>query len=190
VTYIKGDALDPSSYSSLLPQVSGVVHSIGVLLEKKFPWQQANYSGSYLQMNRDTALTILNEIKGKDIPFAYLSSERGICFAPGYINTKREVEEFLMKNKESIPYSIIRPGFMYDQNHLKLKGIALGVDLLHLPDKVWKAVGFEWVRRNFVPARSLDVEVVAKVTVRSLFEPELRFGIFDVDDIERIGRSF
>ena len=191
VEYIQGDAMSPQTYASILPSVSGVVHSIGVLFESKIPFlRSSEYQGSYRHMNRDTAMTIVQEIKGKNIPFAYVSSERGIFFSPGYIETKREVEDYLARNKEYLPYSIIRPGFMYSNDNSKLKGIATAVDLLNFPDFAYKKVGLEWIRNNLVPAKSLDVNVVAKVVVKSLFEPELRFGTFNVEDIERVAQKY
>ena len=38
VEYIQGDAMSPQTYASILPSVSGVVHSIGVLFESKIPF--------------------------------------------------------------------------------------------------------------------------------------------------------
>jgi uncharacterized protein YbjT (DUF2867 family) len=39
VTYVRGDAMDTSSYAGLLPGCVGVIHSVGVLFDSKFKFQ-------------------------------------------------------------------------------------------------------------------------------------------------------
>lgn len=191
VEYIKGDAMDRSTYSSLIPSVSAIVHSIGVLIDSKGPLGlNKTYEGSYEHMNRDTALRVLELLENKNKPFVYMSAERGMFFSPGYLNTKREVESFLHLKRNSIPSTVVRPGFMYSKTNTGLKTIACGIDLLNLPDKLISSIGAKFFSQTFVPARSLDVDVVAKVAVLSCFESQLLGKTLDVDDIDRIAKEF
>ena len=101
VEYIKADALDRSSYLSLIPQALGIIHSVGVLIDSKTPLNIRDvYQGSYEHMNRDTALRICEVIENKDIPFVYISAERGIFFSPRYLSTKKYVEDYLASNRD------------------------------------------------------------------------------------------
>ena len=43
-----------------------------------------------------------------------ISSEKGIPFINGYIDTKREAEEFLQNECDHLRVTIIRPGFIVD----------------------------------------------------------------------------
>lgn len=191
ITFIQGDALTPSTYTHLLPSVTGIVHSVGVLFDSNFPSTSTKvYNGSYRQMNRDSAITIIDEIKDKNIHFTYLSSERGIFFAPEYINTKREVEAYLESVKNQVGFSVVRPGFMYNDQIRGKKIASKGIDLLNLPDKVFENLGLDWVRHNFIPARSLDVNIVGKVVIQTQLHPEFKNSTLNVDEIESIGRKY
>jgi nucleoside-diphosphate-sugar epimerase len=191
VEYIKGDALDASSYVSLLPQTLGIIHSVGVLIDSRTPLNIRNvYQGSYEHMNRDTALKVCENIENKDIPFVYISAERGMFFSPRYLSTKREVEDYLASNRDKIPSSVVRPGFMYSNEDTLLKSVSYGIDFANFPDKIFKGIGADWVSETFVPARSLNVDLVAKVAVLSVLKEELRGNTYNVDDIERIASQY
>ena len=161
-----------------------VVHSIGVLIDSRTPLNISNvYEGSYEQMNRDSALTLLGELNSRPKPFVYVSAERGMFFSPRYLSTKREVEAFLAKQTQ-IPFAVVRPGFMYSED-APLKAISCAVNALNLPDSLLKGVGLGWVSQTFVPSRSLHVDVVGKVIVLAAFKPQFLGKTFDVEDIEK-----
>ena len=144
VEYVKGDALDKSSYSQHLSTTSGIIHSVGILIDSKTPLNLRNiYQGSYEHMNRDTAFKICEVIENKDIPFVFISAERGMFFSPRYLSTKREVEDYLASNRDKIPSTVLRPGFMYSEDETKLKGIAFAIDALNMPDKLTKGFGLQ-----------------------------------------------
>lgn len=191
ISYLKGDALDQSTYSSLISSVSGVIHSVGVLIDSRTPLNVRNvYQGSYEHMNRDTALKVCETIENKDIPFVYISAERGMFFSPRYLSTKREVEDYLASNRDKIPSTVLRPGFMYAENEFALKGLASVIDFLNFPDKTIQGIGAKWLSENFVPARSLDVNLVAKVAVLSCLKEELRGLTLNVSDIEKTAAQY
>ena len=191
ITYAQGDALDPSTYTHLLPSASAIIHTVGVLFDSNFPSTATKvYNGSYRQINRDSAIAIIDVIKDRNIHFTYVSSERGIFFAPEYINTKREVEAYLDRVKNQVGFSVVRPGFMYSEEVTGKKIASKGIDLLNLPDRVFQTLGFEWFRRNLIPARSLDVNIVGKAVVQTLLQPELKYATLNVDDIESAARKY
>ena len=191
ITYVRGDALDQSSYSSLIPSVSGVIHSVGVLIDSRTPLNIRDvYQGSYEHMNRDTAFKVCETIENKDIPFVYISAERGMFFSPRYLSTKREVEDYLASNRDKIPSTVLRPGFMYANDEAMLKGASYFIDCLNFPDKIAKGLGVGWIADNFIPAKSLDVNIVAKVAVLSCLKEELRGTTLDVSDIERTAAQY
>ena len=46
VTYVQGNAMEPSTYASLVKECTGVIHSMGVLFDTKFKFKD-EYMGSY-----------------------------------------------------------------------------------------------------------------------------------------------
>jgi nucleoside-diphosphate-sugar epimerase len=178
VNYVRGDVFEPASYRQHLAQAAAVVHSIGVLLDSRTPLNLFQvYQGSYEQMNRDSALTLLGEMASMPKPFVYVSAERGMFFSPRYLSTKREVEAFLA-NQNTVPYAVVRPGFMYREN-TALKPIASVLDVLHAAEGVMGDLG-----KSILPTKSLHVDVVGKVIVLAAFRPELNKRTLDVKDIE------
>lgn len=189
VKYVKGDALEPGSYRSLLEATDAVVHSLGVLIDSRTPLNISNvYQGSYEQMNRDSALTLLGELNSRPKPFVYVSAERGMFFSPRYLSTKREVEDFLKKQTQ-VPYAVVRPGFMYREN-TPLSAIACGIDVLNAPDSLLKGLGLGWVSETFVPARSLHVDKVGKVIALAAFKPQFHGKTLGVDEIDQTAAQF
>ena len=57
--------MDISSYKSIVKDCQGVIHSLGVLLDTKFFWKN-EYKGSYEQVNRDSAFTAAELVKGTE----------------------------------------------------------------------------------------------------------------------------
>ena len=191
VDYLKGDALDPTTYSLLIPSALGIIHSIGTLLDSRTPFNTSNtYNNSYEHLNRDTALKVCETIENSGVPFVYISSERGLFFAPRYLTTKREVEEFLASRKESIRSSVLRPGYLYSDGDIAGKMISTFIDVANYPDKKFRGNVSRWVSDNFFPARSLNVDVVGKVAVLCAMKEELRGCTLEVDDIEKIARNY
>ena len=175
VEYIKGDALDPSTYSSLVSSSFGIIHSIGILLDSRTPLNITNtYPGSYEHLNRDTALKICEVIENKNIPFVYISAAKGLFFSPRYLSTKREVEDYLTNNQDKIISSVLRPGFLYSDNDFKTKFLSCGVDLMNYSDQKFKGIISTWISDNFFPVKSLNVDAVAKVAVLCTIKEELK----------------
>jgi len=191
VQYMKGDAMDHSTYSHLIPEVTSVIHSIGTLLDSRTPLNINNtYKGSYEHLNRDSALRICEALEGKDKTFVYLSAQRGLFFSPRYLSTKRDVEDYLSKNREKVPSCVVRPGFMYSNDCMLMKTVASVIDLSNMKDGILQGLGLGKLSETFVPSKSLDVDLVAKVAVLGALQPELRGATLDVADIERTAQEY
>jgi len=117
VEYIKGDALNPQTFSNILKQSSGIIHTVGKLIS--FDDQ------SYEKINYDTAIRIAevsnNLVQGDERKknFVFISAERGFIFPlsipfGGYINYKRKAEEKLLKDFSNLNTVILRPGLISD----------------------------------------------------------------------------
>lgn len=191
VEYLKGNALDQSSYSEIIPQVDAVVHSIGVLIDSRTPLNIINkYEGSYEQMNRDTALRICELIHGQNKTFVYMSAERGMFFSPRYLSTKREVETYLSQNQNQIPSCVVRPGFVASKEQTDKRVLGVLIDTLWKQDALYQKLGLSKFSETFVPSRSLDVNVIAKAAVLGAFNPDFRGRTLDVNDIERAAQEY
>ena len=91
VSYIKGDCLEVDSFKDVLPGITGCIHTVGTLIEKK-----SDYKKSYKAMNRDTAINMARELNAinpnSKIPFVYLSSAKAPPILSEYFTTKLEAE--------------------------------------------------------------------------------------------------
>lgn len=117
VEYIKGDSLHPESFSEVLKQSTGIIHTIGKLISLE--------DKDYEKINYETAIRVAdltNNIAEKEKKmknFVYISAERGLMFPlsipfGGYINYKRKAEERLVKDYKNLNPIILRPGLITD----------------------------------------------------------------------------
>ena len=191
IEYIKGSALDPSTYSDLLPSTFSIIHSIGTLFNLENPLNLKNtYEGSYEKLNKDTALRICETIESKNISFVYISAEKGVFFSPKYLSTKREVEDYLTINKDKITSSVLRPGFLYSDYNLPTKILSCVVDVFNYPEKQFKGRVSNWVVDNLLPSKSLNIDTVAKVAVLCAIKEELKGVTLDVEQIEQVSKNY
>lgn len=189
IEYIKGDSLDPDSYTSILNDVDAVVHSVGTLLDNKC-FFKSGYEGSHEHLNRDTALTVAKQMLEKDKNFVFISADRGIPLVPTYISTKREVEDFLSQNREKLRSAVVRPGFMYDDDDMFRKALSFPIGLASLKNDILGALGQHELKKCLAPAKPLHVDTVASATVSVALNDELMDKIYDVEDIEKVCVSY
>ncbi|KZT56999.1 NAD(P)-binding protein [Calocera cornea HHB12733] len=140
VNWNAASANEPKTYAHLLPGVTSVVHTLGILLEGKYkagiggalsalatahspnPLKKGG-SDSYEAINRDSAISVLNTLL--DVPsdneraFAYISAAD--IFRPlipeRYITSKREAEYAIQLRSKAegshLRALLFRPGFMF-----------------------------------------------------------------------------
>jgi hypothetical protein len=189
---VAGSALDPNSFAKALTETQAVIHTIGTLIDSRTPLNiNTDYEGSYEQMNRDSALRVLELLENTDKTFVYISAERGLFFSPRYLSTKREVEDYLQSKADRINYSILKPGLIYDDSSLLKKVLATSIDVnKYFEDNLWKRIGLGAFTEKVFPAKSLHVDVLAKVAVLSAFRPELKFSSLSVAEIEEAASRY
>lgn len=190
ITFIKGDALTTGVYKDVLNECGAVIHSVGVLLDSRGVIRKnEKYEGSYEHINRDTALAASKLLEGTDKTFVYISAEKGLVIAPRYLSTKRQVEEHLKNNSEKLNYTVLRPGFMYNDTPM-LRVLATTFDLLSMQDALARRVKLEWYANNLVPARTLHVDIMGRVAVYAAFKKELNHKTLEVKDIEEVSKKY
>lgn len=188
VKYIKGDAMDTSSYKSIVKDCKGVIHSLGVLLDTKFFWK-SEYKGSYEQVNRDSAFTAAELVKGTESNFVYLSASRGMFFSPRYLSTKQDVE-FWLKTNQSIHSTVLQPGFMWREEDNPRRITASFINILNKSDALFDKAGWQKGKEALSPERALPVDVVGKAAVLSAMKPEFRGQTLGVDEMEEIASKY
>jgi nucleoside-diphosphate-sugar epimerase len=188
VEHLQGDAFKPETFKDILPNVSGVIHTVGTLIDSRTPLKlNDRYEGSYEQVNRDAALSVIKTLQSTStpVPFVFLSAAKGWFMLPGYIETKREVETFLSSASPSIPYTILRPGVMVSASNMKLFTASYLVDLFYYQGQLLKSIGLSSAPSCF-PAKTLPLELVAEAAVKSVQNQDLWGKTLEVHDIETI----
>lgn len=121
VNWIKGNALDPLSYSQL-SNIDTLIHSIGILAEPK---KSANdqFDVTFESEIRDTLKVAIEWSKHYDAPLTSIGYISAADFGavsrfllPRYMKAKREAESIL--ESQNVPSVIARPGFMYGRDRM------------------------------------------------------------------------
>ncbi|CAG8589383.1 783_t:CDS:2, partial [Paraglomus occultum] len=206
VTWLKGNCLNPSTYSDLLKDCTSVVHTVGTLLEnpdyKKVvqsksvveafgnlriscknqnPFKRdANEANNYEKINRDTAIAVANEAArhGSVKSFIYISATDVFPFIDSkYISTKREAE-FVLLSKPEFKTVILRPGFIYSDMRMFSLPIA---GMLAVSSNISKVIPLPLLPS--VPP--LHVDTVAEAAIESIVNQEAN-GIYNVHEITKL----
>lgn len=202
VTWVAGDALDPSSYDEHLVGSTSVVHSVGILLEKSgykkallgnSPSTQDNSQVTYESANRDTAVTAASAAARKGVSsFIYISAAGA---PPGidkrYITTKREAENILSSFTE-FRSILLRPGFIYSEESPKTLALALpmlGTDAVqdYIPP-LKNFLGSFLKSHDLTVGQPVALHVLASALVQAVRSPEAS-GIFDSAAIKRLSEE-
>ena len=122
VSYVKGNCLHPESFKDVLQDVTGVIHTVGALVDGKG-------ERSYQALNCDTTVNIAREFnqihadrasQDESAPrgnIVMISSSKAPPFLPKYLSTKIEAENFILNECPHLNRTIIRPGFIWNQEH-------------------------------------------------------------------------
>eukprot|EP01083_Nonionella_stella_P067619 178984_1 len=141
VEYIKGDAISPETYETVLGDCRGAIYSVGeligyqedVLIRNVLPvvcrqmCRQADkdkinsvlHDNSFAKKNRDAAIKLAKALgkfgsKKKKLPFVFMSAHMNPIFnfvKPDYFGTKYETEKVLQSIPNIAPI-ILRPGLI------------------------------------------------------------------------------
>ncbi|KAJ2788114.1 hypothetical protein GGI15_000135 [Coemansia interrupta] len=202
IHWVRGDALNPSTFAAHLHGCSAVVHSVGVLLESNYKplanlgstqaaRQNPTQAASYEQANRDTALSVWRTACATPgiNAFAYLSAADALPgLDPRYISTKREAEGVILKGQgEGVRPVVVRPGFLYSSDRPVTLPIAAAVRMLGVAvhrTPLGCLLKGSPLEKAATPA--LNRDVLAAAIVRALDDPHVK-GILEVADIQRLG---
>ena len=88
IEYRQGDCLEPDTFTDIVQDVDGIIHTVGALLDNK-----KDPALSYKAMNRDTCINMARAldatvVDGQKKPFAMISSAKPPPFLPAYLATK------------------------------------------------------------------------------------------------------
>ena len=115
---MKGNCLEPESFRDVMQDVSGVVHTVGTLIQNT-----KNPQLSYKAMNRDAAINVAKELNdsvsegGDKKNFVMLGSAKAPPFLPEYLDRKIEAENYLFNECPNVNAWSLRPGFIYNKEH-------------------------------------------------------------------------
>eukprot|EP00656_Telonema_subtile_P008717 TRINITY_DN14074_c0_g1_i5.p1 TRINITY_DN14074_c0_g1~~TRINITY_DN14074_c0_g1_i5.p1 ORF type:complete len:279 (+),score=60.20 TRINITY_DN14074_c0_g1_i5:98-934(+) len=173
VEWMKGDALDATTYQDQARNSTALVHAVGSLfadggykrmLGKSTPAgaasaQRGRTAAETLNItNRDTALRLAEACDdGVDRTFLFLSAATLPPFAdPAYLSSKREVES-VIRAQQNLKHVIFRAGLVYGEAEPVSMSLAAG---LHMLDSV---------ARTLKPLAPTDVQAVAKTLYHDVY---------------------
>mmetsp|Transcript_52050 Transcript_52050/g.59453 ORF Transcript_52050/g.59453 Transcript_52050/m.59453 type:complete len:257 (-) Transcript_52050:210-980(-) len=199
VTWHKGNALDPRSYSDLMQDMDGIIFSVGTLFDSTIPFssQNAGGPGSYEELNRNTliaAASTANEIaKGKN--FILFSASMGLPLIPRYLKTKRQAEDFL-KTQSNINHTILRPGIVYNPSSPLKYAFSKLVNITDIQYRfyarlagVLSKTASDMVRDNLCAGRAASIVDLAYISVHAALSDNLNNVVVHNDDIETVGKE-
>ncbi|MGC9513693.1 MAG: NAD-dependent epimerase/dehydratase family protein [Fidelibacterota bacterium] len=172
VLWFKADIFDTHAWKGVLEKGDQVVHTVGILLEKR------KKNLTYDRMNGESVITVAHAAAEAGIStFAMISAADAPPFIKGYIQAKRKAEEYL-KN-QPFRSMIFRPGFVYGPGR---RGTAFIAALTRFGLRIplaGKMLG------AYTP---VHVSLLAAAVLESLEKPEIQ-GILDINAIRRTAQA-
>jgi len=170
VQFMKGNCLLPETFEHKLNNIEAVIHAVGILFENK-----KDASRTYSAVNRDTCIDMakeLNRVSGERNEkrrFVMISSEKGLPFMPGYLESKREAEDYLLNECPNLDVHILRPGFIWNSRER-----VWSMPVKYIVDAAWAADHYllkyipplSNMADPLIPARSVELETVAHVAIQ------------------------
>lgn len=179
VKWIKGNALDPQTYSQL-KGIDTLIHSIGILAEPK-PSSNSDqhFPVTFESEIRDTLKVALEASKSFGAPLQRIGYISAADFGSisnfllsRYMKSKREAESILQQCQDQIPSVIARPGFMYGRDRFPTIPFSYAFSLATL------------FSAGMLP-KALDVDQVAKSLITALADEKLEgTRILEVPDLQ------
>ncbi len=175
IKWVKGNALDPLTYSQL-SGIDTLIHSIGILAEPKPKPTDDHFPVTFESEIRDTLTVALESAAQYGAPLnriGYISAaDFGAAsrfLLPRYMKAKQEAESLLQN--QSIPSVIARPGFMYGRDRFATVPFSYAFSLA----TIFSAGMFP---------TALDVNSVAQSLITALAEEHLSgTKILEVSDL-------
>jgi len=151
VKWIKGDLLEPSTWSRQLNDVYAVIHAVGIIKEKP------SKGITFKKINGESAIILAEESEKSEIKkFVFVSAyAKPPLISKDYILSKRKAEEYIFKkNFKSV---IFRPGPVYGNNKM-----------LYLYSTIYKISKLPFVGKSFDVGMPINVNLLAKAAVNCI----------------------
>lgn len=170
VEQIKGNALNPDSFSPYIQKSTGVIHTVGKIFSTEPPtsdlsYNKVNYESAMKIAKLTNDLSLTNNSKKN---FVYISAERGLVFPlslafSGYVDSKRKAEEKLLKDFPNMNPCILRPGLITDmKDRPYLYPLSILFDMGHCIEKnVIESLSPNLGKRLNLPAGSIELDTLA-----------------------------
>ncbi|MGC8581315.1 MAG: NAD-dependent epimerase/dehydratase family protein [Thermoplasmata archaeon] len=151
VKWIKGDLLEPSTWSKQLDGVYAVVHAVGII--KEIPSKDITFK----KINGESAIILAEESEKSGIKrFAFISAyAKPPIISKDYILSKRKAEEYI--SKKNFNSVIFRPGPVYDTGKMQ-----------YLYFSVYKISKLPFVGKPFDVGIPINVKSLAKATIKCI----------------------
>ena len=177
VRWIKGNALDPHTYTQL-EGIDTLIHSIGILAEPKDNSDQ-KFPVTFDSEIKETLNVALEASKTYGAPLqrvGYISAADFGAISnfllPKYMKAKLEAESILQQYQDQIPSVIARPGFMYGRDRFPTVPFSYAYSIATL------------FSAGMLP-KALDVNSVARSLIAALAEENLKgTRILEVADLQ------
>ena len=178
INWVKGNALDPQTYSQL-NKIDTLIHSIGILTEPKPTSSNDHFPVTFEAEIRDTLKVALEAASTYGAPLnriGYISAaDFGVIsrmLLSKYMICKREAETILLEQSvPPVPTGIVRPGFMYGRDRIPTVPFSYVYSLATL------------LTAGMFP-KALDVNSVAKALITALADEALTgTKILEVSDL-------
>ncbi len=171
VEWVAADVLDTGAWQDHLQGCEALVHSVGVVDERRAQQQ------TFARLNRDSPIAAARAAQAAGVPkFVFLSCAKLPPEVPhAYLQSKLDAEASLQRL--SIATAILRPVLVTAGPPLVAKAAgAMGEAASHRPEID------AWAKKT----RGLRREKVAMAALRAALQPET-VGVLEVDDIEHLG---
>ncbi len=115
VQWIKGDAMNPTSYEHILKESHAIVHTVGSYLDTTITQgKKPGQYGSWEHINFEALRAIADKASeyNSNKKLVYLSAAYGVPFFTRSLITKRQAEDYLFSTK-GIKGAVLRPGYIY-----------------------------------------------------------------------------
>ncbi|AGO11968.1 AaceriAGR291Cp [[Ashbya] aceris (nom. inval.)] len=186
---------NPDYKTQLASSPLGSLASLGQLVKPKWarnPLQQNNPQFTYDAVNRRTAMLLAETVAAiakdsgaeRKVSFSYISADKGFPLIPaGYINSKRQAEEGLMRLEHQLRPLLFRPGFMFDEARgVKDARSALRdvLELLNCGNELLLRRNVGCVNQLLRP--TVSTQQVARALLKHI-QDERSYGVVSLEDI-------
>jgi NADH dehydrogenase len=168
VKWIKGDLLEPSTWTKQLNDVYAVIHAVGIIKEKP------SKGITFKKINGESAIILAEESEKSGIKkFVFISAyAKPPIISKDYILSKRKAEEYI--SKKNFKSVLFRPGPVYCGNKMP-----------YIFSVIYKMSKLPFVGKSFDVGMPINVNLLANATVNSIENNSIN-GVINPESILKI----